>query len=305
MTVSLVGATSTVRNVPYITPDMFKLHSRAGVQVESLAPKGSPVDQDAALAEKIEQAGSWVDEWAEQSFAASLDVWSGQVNVGRSGYVEVFPRFKPVIGLASFSIGPQPDQLSAVSSFAGAMVMENSFSVPVIPLAAMTSSEGPIQFGGIGVPYEYAFCQYGYVHGYPITSLTAPIAAGATSISVADTTGIVAGQTWLNVRAGRTRYQFLATSVSTADSGGLGFGPGTVGASVAAPSVVTPNPDIAIQVDGAPSSLILANVLVTRALIKGKTPTTPARGKERKSSDGDDFKEAWEIIRKLAQVVGS
>jgi hypothetical protein len=114
----------------------------------------------------------------------------------------------------------------------------------------------------------------------------------------------VAGQTWLNVRAGRTRYRFLATSVSTADAGGLGFGPGTVGASVAAPSVDTPNPDIPIQVDGLPSVLITAAVLSTRAFIKGKTPTTSARGKDRKTSDGDDFREAWDIVRKLAQVVG-
>jgi hypothetical protein len=282
---------------------MFKTHSRAGVQVESLAPKGSPVDQDAALADKIEQAGSLIDEWAEQTFAAALDTQSGYVNVGRNGYAEVFPRFKPVVGLSAFSIGALPDQMSAVSSFTGAMVMENSFTIPVVPLAAMTSSEGPIQFGGIGVPWDRAYAQWSYVFGFPVTYLTAAIADGATSISVADTTGIVANQTWLNVRSGRYRYRSLVTSVSTADAGGLGFGPGTVGLATAAPAL-TPNPDISIQVDGMPSSLYLANVLLIRALIKGKTPTTSARGKDRKGDGGDDYREAWDIIRKLAQVVG-
>lgn len=302
MTVSLVGVTSPVRNVPYITPDMFKLHSRAGVQVESLAPKGTPVDQDAALADKIEQAGSLIDEWAEQTFAAAIDTWAGYVDITRQGYAEIYPRYKPVIGLTAFAIGPQPDTMSSLTTFAGGMVMENSFTVPVIPLAAMTSSEGPIQFGGIGVPWNQAFCQYSYCFGYPVTQLGANVTAGALSIDVADTTGIVAGQTWLNVRAGSTRYRSLVSQVSTADTGGLGTGPGTVGMVTAAPADIV-NPATPIQVDGLPSSLILANVLLTRAIIKGKTPTTTARGKGRQSSDGDDVREAWDIVRKLAQVV--
>lgn len=304
MVTSLVGATSAVRNVPYITPDMFKLHARAGVQVESLAPKGNPADQDAALEGFIEQASSWMDEQAEMTFAASLDVWAGQVNADRQGYVEIYPRFKPVIGLAAFSIGPQPDQLRAADSFTGAMVIENGFKIPTFPGLGTWSSEGPIQFGGVGAPWGDAFCQYSYVHGYPVTTLTAALTAGATSIQVADTTGIVAGQTWMKVRSGRASFRFLATSVSTADAGGLGYGPGIVGTSIAVPGN-TPNPDIPIQVDGLPSVLVTACVLATRAHIKGKTPSTPARsGSQRKTgNDGDDFKEACEIVRKMAQVV--
>lgn len=302
MTVSLVGLTSPQRTTPYITSDMFKLHSRAGVQVESLAPKGAPVDQQTALDSFIEQASSWMDEQAEMTFAASLDTWSGFTNVSTNGFVEVYPRYRPVIGITAFSVGPSPSLMSPMSSFTGAVVHENSISVPTFPLAAMTSSEGPIQFGGISAPYDQAFTQYSYVHGYPVTLLTADVAAGANQITVADTTGIVAGQTWLTVRSGRTRYRFLATSVSTADAGGLGFGPGTVGCSVPAPALVV-NPDVAIQVDSLPAVLITACVLVTRAFIKGKTPSTPARsGKERKTTAGDDYQEAWEIIRKFAQV---
>lgn len=300
MTISLVGATSPARTRPYITTDMFKLHTRAGVQVESLAPKGQPADQEAALAEFIWQASGWMDEQAEQILYATVDTWAGTVNVDRQGYADIHPRYRPVIGLTAFSIGPAPDQLAAQDSFTGAMVTENGFMMPTFPGLGTFSSQGPIQFGGIGAPCDQAFCQYSYVHGFPLTYLSLPIMQGATSVTVEDTTGIVAGQTWLNVRAGRSRFQFLATSVSNADAGGLGNGPGTIGCAPIPMDI--PNPGVPIQVDALPGGLVTACVLATRAHIRGKTPATPARGKERKTTPGDDFQEAWSLVRKYAQV---
>lgn len=300
MVTSLVGATSPARTRPYITTDMFKLHTRAGVQVESLAPKGDPADQEAALAEFIFQASGWIDEQAEQILYASVDTWAGTVNVDRQGFVEVYPRFKPVIGLTAFSIGPAPDTLRAIESFTSSMVGENSFSISTARGLGTWSSEGPIQFGSIGAPADQAFCQYSYVHGFPLTYLTGALTQGAVTIPVADTTGIVAGQTWLNVRAGRARFQTLATSVSNADAGGLGSGPGSIGCAAVPHDV--PNPGVPIQVDALPGGLVTAAVLATRAHIRGKTPSTPARGKERKTTPGDDFQEAWELVRKFAQV---
>lgn len=304
MTVSLVGATTPKRSVPYITPDMFRLHSRAGVQTENLVKGGTPADQEAALLEFIEEAGSWVDDQAEQTFAAALDVVSGQVNVGNNGFVDIYPRYQPPIGLASFSIGPLPSDMTAMTSFSGAMVTEFGFSVPTFSGVPLTSSQGPLQFGGIGAPWDQAWCTYGYVFGYPVTYLGADVAAASTSISVADTTGMVAGQTWLKIYAGRAQVRRLVNSVSTADAGGLGFGPGVIGVDSIAAAIPNP-PDIPIMVSALPPSLILANVLITRALIKGKTPSTPARGKERKTTAGDDYAEAAKIISRHRLVARS
>lgn len=296
MTVSLVGATTPRRTVPYLTTDMFRTHVRAGVQTENLVKGGEPADQEAALLEYIEEGASWVDDQAEQSFAAQVDTVAGRVDVSRDGFVDIYPRHQPVIGLTAFSIGGLPTTMSALSTFSGAMVTEFGFSVPVLPLASLTSSEGPLQFGGVGAPWSDAFCQYSYVFGYPVTYLSASVAAAATSISVADTTGIVAGQTRLKIYSGRTQVSRLATSVSTADAGGLGSGPGVIGVDSILNAI--PNPDIPVMVSALPPSLILANVLAIRAIIKGKTPSTAIRGKERKATPGDDFAEAAEIIRR-------
>lgn len=307
MVTSIVGVTSTPRQTPYITVDMFKTHARAGVQVENLVPKGQPADQEAALARYIESASSWMDDHAEMTFVATMDTVVQQVNVDRSGFVEIHPRFIPCIGLTAFAIGSLPSNMGSLTSLSGAVVTERALHVPVYPLAALTSSQGPIQFGGVNAPWDEAWCQYTYVNGYPVTTLTASVAQGATSISVADTTGIVARRTWLTAYSGKTRYNFLAGTVSTADAGGLGSGPGTVGCA-AVPAAIN-NPDIPVMVSALPSSLIEACVLVTRAMIKQKgggavaaTSANTRSAKEGKQNAGDDFAEAWEIIKNNMQV---
>lgn len=307
MVTSIVSPVSATRQVPYITADMFKTHARAGVQVENLVPKGTPADIEAALTRYVASASSWMDDHAEMIFAATADTVVQQVNVDRNGFVEIYPRFIPVIGLTAFAIGSLPSNMGSLTSLAGAVVTDKAIHVPVWPLAALTSSEGPIQFGGVNAPWDEAWCQYTYVNGYPVTTLTADVAAGALSISVLDTTGIVQGKTWLTIYSGKTEYTFLAGAVSTADAGGLGFGPGTVGCA-SVPAAIN-NPDIPVLVSALPSSLTEACVLVTRAMIKTKgggavsaSSASTRSAKEGKQNSGDDFAEAWEIIRNNMQV---
>lgn len=309
MVTSVVSPTSSLRQTPYITTDMFKYHSRAGVQVENLVPKGGPQDQEAALAGFIESASSWMDEHAEQIFAATQDTVVQQVNVDRSGFVEIHPRFIPVVGLTAFAIGSLPSNMTSVTSLSGAVCTADAIHVPVYPLAMLTSSQGPIQFGGIDTPWDQAWCQYTYVNGYPVTTLTADVSAGATSIPVLDTTGIVAGKTWLTIYSGKTRYRFLAGTVSTADAGGLGTGPGTV-VCAATPAAIDNPASSPVLVSALPSSLIEACVLVTRAMIKqrsggavsAQTATNRESRQTRRGNAGDDFADAWDIIQKAMQV---
>jgi len=309
MVTSAVSVVSAQRVTPYITPDMFRTHARAGVQIDNLVPKGTAADNEAALALYIEEGSSWVDLNAERIFSSTVDTVQTQVNVDRQGFVEIHPRYIPVIGLTAFAIGPIPSELQPLSSLSGiGWLQDGGFSVPVYPLA-LTSSQGPIQFGGgIGCPWDQAWCQYSYVHSWPITYLAADVAAGATSISVLDTTGIVAGKTWLTIYSGKTRYSFLAGTVSTADAGGLGVGPGTVGCSAVPVAIDNPvsNP---VMVSALPSTGVLAVALATRAIIKQKgsgavsatnaSSRTPSEGRR---NAGDDFAEAWSLIQRMMQV---
>lgn len=306
--VSVAGVTTPRRSFLYITGDQFKSHGRRGVQANNLVPKGSPAQQDAALTQRIEAAGGWCDaQIGPAVMAATLDTVQHWVNVDRRGMVTIFPRYRPVVGLTEFWIGPDVAGLRQIPDLSNVDVQESSFTVPVSTGALMTSSQGPIQFGRIAAPWDRALVRYTYVNGYPVTGLTAAAVAGALSIPVEDTTGIVAGKTWMTIYALENRFRFLATSVSTADAGGLGTGPGTVGCAAVPSNIPLSDPLYPPLVSALPPDLIEAVVLATRAMIKetggGNVAATSSTSRSAKqarnpSGAGDDFALAESILRK-------
>lgn len=299
----VIGVTPQPRLTPYLSIDMFKNHRRRGVQVDNLVPKGNPAEQDAALAEVIESASAWIDNTVLGILAATSDTELRQVNVDRNGYVNIHPRFRPVIALTSFQIGPTPALMQALTDLTGTGVELNRFAVPTSPLN-LTSSAGPLQFGNVSAPADRQWVQYSYQNGYPVTTLTAPAAAGATSISVADTTGIVPGQTWLTIYALQNRIRFQAGAVSTAPTGGVGTGPGTVGCP-ALVSAVPNNTSYPTMVSALPPDIIEAAVLVCRAIIKetggGSVVASGNRsivaGDKDPFGAGDDYVEAEAFLK--------
>lgn len=312
MATSVVGVTSQPRQRAYITPDMFKYHGRRGVEVSNLVPKGSAAEQDAALLAKIEAGSAWCDSIIGPAMmGATYDTVQENVNVSRRGYVSISPRYRPVIGVTSFAIGPSADLLRELPSLDGIDVQEDHFKVPVVG-GRLTSSEGPLEFGGVAAPWDQALVRYTYVNGFAVASLTAAPAQGAVQIEVDDTTGIVAGRTWMTIYALQNRHQFLVTSVSTADAGGLGSGPGTIGCSALQSAIEVSDPLYPPLVSAMPPQAIEAVVLATRAMIKesgggggaGSSTARPGRssgggGGRSAPSAGDDFAAAEAILRKL------
>lgn len=296
----IVGVTSQPRMTPYISVDMFKHHRRRGVQVDNLVPRGTPDQQDAALAEVIESASVWADNLILQILAATQDTVLDTVNIDRRGYATIHPRYRPVIALTAFAIGPSPNQLQTYTDLTGAGVQPNRITVPTAPFA-LTTSQGPLQFGTVPAPHDRAWCQYTYQNGFPVTTLTAPAAAGATSIAVADTTGIVAGQTYMTIYDLQRRFRFLASTVSTAPTG-VGTGPGTV-TCPALPYAIPNSGNYPTMVSALPADAIEAIVLATRAIIKetgGGNPRSSSRSAAQAASEepnaGDDFAEAQAIL---------
>jgi hypothetical protein len=282
--VPVVGTSSQPRLVPYLSYSMFALDARRGVDIDNLVPGGAPPpDQEHALMQYIEAASAQGDEIMQQTLAATYDTGVGQANVGPDGYITIHPRYRPVIALTSFAYGSTPALLQPLASLTGTWVERKRFKVPVgagggLPV---NTSQGPIQFGISGYPQQRVFTQYQYVNGYPITYLTANVAAGATQVSVQDTTGIVPGKSWLTIYAGRARFRFLAGALSNAaDSSGIAAGPGNVtitqsGASqlpahaIAVPTMTDPANDArAVMVSAVPADVIEGFVYLTRGLIK-------------------------------------
>lgn len=298
----VVGVTSQPRLTPYISVDMFKNHRRRGVSVDNLVPRGRPDEQDAALAEIIESASVWVDNLILQILAATQDTVLERVNVDRRGYANIHPRYRPVIALVQFAIGSAPNTMQTFADLTGVGVQPTTIAVPTTPWA-LTTSAGPLQFGAVSAPMDRAWVQYTYQNGFPVTTLTAPAAQGATSISVADTTGIVAGQTYLTIYDLQRRARFLAGTVSTAASGGVGTGPGTVQCNPL-PYALPNSGNYPTMVSALPADVVEAVVLVTRAIIKetgGGNVSAASRSAAGTASSkdplaGDDYAEAEAIL---------
>jgi len=285
----IVGTTSQQRITPYISVDMFKHHRRRGVQVDNLVPRGTPDEQDAALAEIIESASVWIDNLILQVLAATQDTVLERVNVNRRGYATIHPRYRPVIALTSFACGPTPNTLQTYADLTGCGVEPNRITVPTQPWG-LTTSQGPLQFGAVAAPMDQAWIQYTYQNGYPVTTLTAPVAAGATSLPLADTTGIVAGQTQLTVYDLQRRVRFTAGTVSTAPTGGVGTGPGTV-VCPALPYALPNSGNYPTMVSALPPDVIEACVLVIRAMIKETGGSNPEN-----QDAGEDYIEAEAVM---------
>lgn len=301
----IVSATPQARLTPYLSIDMFKNHRRRGVQVDNLVPRGTAAEQDAALAEVIESASAWMDNTILGILAATVDTELRQVNVDRRGFVSIHPRYRPVVALIGFQIGATPATMRALTDLSGTGIDLNRFAVPTSPLA-LTSSAGPLQFGATAAPADRAWCQYTYQNGYPVTALTAAPALGATQIQVADTTGIVPGQTYLTIYALQNRIRVLATAVSTIGVGqAVGTGPGTVTFTPALASAVPNNPSYPTMVSALPPDVIESAVLVCRAIIKetggGSVVASGSRsigaGEKDPFGAGDDYLEAEAFLR--------
>jgi hypothetical protein len=295
-----IGATSQPRLVSYITVDMFKAHRRSGVQVDNLVRGGRPDEQNAALAEAIESGCAWVDSTTLYPLAATYDtVIDERITPDRYGYLNITPRFQPVLALTDFWCGPRPNQMTQAQDLSVAGIKPNKIAFPVGGAVGLgMSSAGPLQFGGWLNRDDPLWIKYTYINGWPVTSLTAAVTEGDQSIQVADCTGIIPGQTWLTVHALQNRWKFLAGAVSAQ------AGAGTVACAPAPHSVPLKAGYEATQVTALPPDLIEAVVLATRAVIKdgpngtaAKASGSTGKSKDETATAGDDFVEAELFLR--------
>lgn len=309
MTVPAIGQTSQQAWKPLLSLGMVKLGRRLGVPIDRLVANGTPADQDAALMNIINDGSQRVNDLALQVVTATLDTMVGQTYVNPMGYTHIVPRYWPALAVTRVSLGAFPGQLQDLASLAAVQVQPQRISVPVSPFSPLTSSQGPIQFGAVAAPMNGAWYEMDVVNGYPHAFLTAPADAGATSIDLDDTTGVIEGRTTLTIYAGRAQFTFTAGAVSNAVNG-LGFGPGSV-VCPALPYDVTNSEAYPTLVSAMPGALLEAARLVVRSLVKtssmGNVSATTVTGSAASARDplgaGDDMAAAEAMIGPYQAVV--
>jgi hypothetical protein len=207
------GATTKLFSTPYLTIDEYK-NAPTAIDYNNLVVNSSdPSAQDAELANNIARASSWIDTYCNQVLAATTETENQRARFSPDGYIKIHPRYSPIVALTAFAYGSQPNNLVAYPDVSQGWVEDQSIVLPWT-IGTTYSSAGPLQFGLPSSPRGEVFCQYSYVSGFANTTLATTSTAGATSITVKDGTGIVAGSR-LTVFDGLATETFVVASTYT------------------------------------------------------------------------------------------
>lgn len=179
-------------SIPYVSAAAFKAHPtyldlddlRSGSNLDS--------DQTAELVNLLLMASDWADNRANQNLGAHQVVQNTRARFDRNGNLRLHPDNTPVLAVTSIGYGYSPSALTTVP--APSTWLEDG-RIVVLSLAGGGPWSGSLQFGSPAVGGE-VFVQLTYTAGWVATQLSAPATAGATSLTVADPTGILPGQSY-------------------------------------------------------------------------------------------------------------
>lgn len=254
------GITTNTRTFSssYLTVAEFK-QAPTSIDYDNLVTGSTdPAVQDAELANVISRASSWIDTYCNQILGATTDTETQRVRLRGDGTLAIHPSFNPVVALTNLQWGfrPNPQGLTVYPDCSYAWIENQSIIVPFAGISLAYSSQGPLEFGLPSAPRQQLYVQYSYVNGYTNALLNANVSAGATSITVTDASGIVAGD-MLNIYDGSKTERVTVNSSYT-------FGSTTVPLVSALQYAHTKG----IAVSSLPPAIKQATILVTTAFIK-------------------------------------
>ena len=272
-------------STPYLSLDEFK-NAPTALDYGNIVAGGNQAAQDKELSNAITRASSYIDQFCNQVIGATNDTEQQRVRLRPDGTFRLHPKYFPVVALTSLSYGftPLAQDQNVATDCSIAWLEEQEIIFPYAQMSNSWSSQGPLSFGMPSASRAETYVRYSYVNGYTNTNLAANVLAGATSITVADADGIVAGQSIKiydganteNVVVGST-YTFGSTTVPL--TAPLQFAH-TTGASFSSlPAAVK---QAAILITGA-FLKIRGDASLTMAVTN--TPSAQADGNQRVSSD--------------------
>jgi hypothetical protein len=175
----------------YITVQEYK-NAPTSIDYDNLVVGGNAAAQDAELANVILRASSYMNEYFNQNLSAATYTETQRTRFTSEGYLALHPNNDPIISLISLYYGTTPNSLIALSDPSIAWFEEQQLIIPLSNMATSYSSQGPLAFGGYGIPRQQVFVKYTYDSGY-VNNPIATATAGQTSLTMADPTGILAG----------------------------------------------------------------------------------------------------------------
>lgn len=291
------GNTTQLLTVPYLTLEEYKAAPTA-IDLDNLVFDSQDPDvQDNELRNVIARASSWMDTFCNQVLGATVETEQQRSRYSGDGSIRFHPRFSPIVALTEFNYG-YPTNMASLGDCSIAWIEDMEIIIPNTQLGNWTS-QGPLSFGSYnGGPGNQVFLNYTYVAGYTNTTLTTANTVGATSITVADGTGIVAGQML-------TMYDGMNTEIVTV-ANTYTFGSTTVPLTRALVNAHA----IGTSVSALPPAIKEAAILITTAFLKVRgdssmtmaitaQPTMAVSGSQRFS---DEMKIAADILQTYSRI---
>lgn len=182
----------TFHETPYITVAEYK-NAPTSIDYNNLVIGGNQNAQDAELEKVILRASSYMDEYFNANLNATKYIETQRTRFTPDGFIALHPNNYPILSLEDFNYGTNPNNLIQLTDPSLAWFEEQQVIIPLSNIATAYSSQGPLSFGGYGLPRQQVYCKYTYVAGYvnnPIASGT----AGQSTITVARADGILPNQ---------------------------------------------------------------------------------------------------------------
>jgi hypothetical protein len=240
---------------PYLTADEYR-NAPTSIDIDNLVFNSSDPDvQQSELINVIARASSWVDTYCNQVLGATLETESQRTRISSDGYIKFHPRYNPIVALTALEYGYPSTNLITATNIASAWIEDQQVLYPYANLSTSITSQGPLQFGFPTTSGQQCFVKYTYVNGYANT-LIASATALATSLTVTNGTGIVAGL-HLKIYDGMYSENVVVASTYT-------FGSTTVPLTTALVYTHTAG----VSISALPPAIKEATILATTAMLK-------------------------------------
>jgi hypothetical protein len=246
--------TDTTQENSYLTVQEYK-DAPTSIDYNNLVVGGNQNAQDAELANVILRASSYMNEYLNQNLVATQYTETQRTRVNGQGYVSLHPNNAPIVSLSDFQYGTDPNNLVALPDPSQAWFEPQQIIIPLSNLGLNYSSQGPLGFGFGYSPRQQLFCLYTYVAGFANTTV-ASATAGASSFTVTDGTGFVAGEQYRIYDGAKSERITIASSYT--------YGSTTIPTTT--PLLYSHSAGVAIG--NLPNALKEACILITTAFIK-------------------------------------
>jgi hypothetical protein len=174
----------------YISIDEYK-NAPTAIDYSNLVVGGTQAQQDAELSTVIARASSWIDVHCNQTLVARSINETKRTRINPQGNIIIHPDQNPLLAVTSFQYGIDPNNLITAPDCSVMWLEPSEFIYPASQTQLSYSSMGPLSFGFTPTVRSQIYTKYTYVGGYVNTLVNGT--AGQSTITVADNTGILAG----------------------------------------------------------------------------------------------------------------